>query len=111
MHLLNWILVFKRLLYHKLHPISSVEKLKVCNYPLVKRLVYRGAIWRKELNMCILKRAVFKDCLNSCFVGTEAINQEEHLPVRHPFVKSGKPIKHNNCCHPGLLIVPPDNIQ
>ena len=67
-YLLNQILVFKQLLYYKLYPISSVEKLKVCNYPLVKRLVYRGAIQRKELDARILK-----DYLNSCFIGAKAI--------------------------------------
>ena len=74
MHLFNWILVFEKLLYYKPHSISSVKKLKVCNYFLVKKLVYGGAIWKKELNACILKKAVFKNCLNSCFMGTEAVN-------------------------------------
>ena len=60
--------------YYKPHLISPVEKLKVYNYPLVKRLVYGGAIWRKELDARILKRAVLGGRSNSCFVSAEAVN-------------------------------------
>ena len=74
MHLLNQILVFKRLLYYKLYLISLVKELKVYNYPLVKRLVYKSAIQGKEFNAYILKRAIFRGYLNSCFIGTKAVN-------------------------------------
>ena len=61
--------------------------------------------------MYIFKRFILKGRLNSYFVSTKAVNQEEHLPTKHPFVKLGKLIKYNNCCYLGLLIIPPDNIQ
>ena len=74
MHMPNWILVFKQMFYHKLHPISLVKKLKVYNYPLVKRLVYKNAIQGKEFNAYIFKKAVFGSYLNSYFMSVKAIN-------------------------------------